>query len=149
MIPNTCGELSTNYPSNLVILRSEKGEEEDEDVNGSGGHEVREFNPPSNNGLDLLLESESFMGSSFTLNGSTNGLTHHNTDSISISKSTNNNENGTLDPSKLKELCSRARFARCRARFPVPVILYNKKHICRLVLLLFFGRCLLLFFLKM
>lgn len=54
----------------------------------------------------------------------------------SITSSTNSDlnsgssENG-IELSKLKDLCSRARFARCRARFPVPVILYNQKHICR------------------
>lgn len=48
-------------------------------------------------------------------------------------KSTNN---GTLyesvyDVSKLKDLFMKARSARCRARFPLPVILYNGKNICR------------------
>lgn len=40
-------------------------------------------------------------------------------------------ENGATELTKLKDLCSRARFARCRARFPIPVILYKQKHICR------------------
>ncbi|KAK2188328.1 hypothetical protein NP493_135g00014 [Ridgeia piscesae] len=31
----------------------------------------------------------------------------------------------------LKELFSKARFARCRARFSIPVILFEGKHICR------------------
>ncbi|KAL1130160.1 hypothetical protein AAG570_013098 [Ranatra chinensis] len=35
------------------------------------------------------------------------------------------------DVSKLKDLISKARFARCRARFPLPVILYKGKNICR------------------
>lgn len=35
------------------------------------------------------------------------------------------------DSQKLRELFSRARSARCRARFPVPVILYRGKNICR------------------
>ncbi|XP_069693160.1 phosphatidylinositol-3,5-bisphosphate 3-phosphatase MTMR14 isoform X2 [Periplaneta americana] len=35
------------------------------------------------------------------------------------------------DPSRLRELFMRSRFARCRARFPLPVILYRGKHICR------------------
>lgn len=39
-------------------------------------------------------------------------------------------ENG-VELTKLKDLCSRARFARCRARFPIPVILYKQKKICR------------------
>ncbi|XP_014249851.1 myotubularin-related protein 14 isoform X2 [Cimex lectularius] len=44
--------------------------------------------------------------------------------------------NGTIyesvyDAAKLKELFGKARFARCRARFPLPVILYKGKNICR------------------
>ncbi|XP_015599397.1 myotubularin-related protein 14 [Cephus cinctus] len=35
------------------------------------------------------------------------------------------------DPNKLKELIKSARFARCRSRFPLPVILYKGRHICR------------------
>ncbi|CAH1782584.1 unnamed protein product [Owenia fusiformis] len=35
------------------------------------------------------------------------------------------------DLPRLKELFTKARFARCRARFVVPVILINGKHICR------------------
>lgn len=35
------------------------------------------------------------------------------------------------DPIKLKELIKNARYARCRTRFPLPVILYNGRHICR------------------
>ncbi|KAF7396595.1 hypothetical protein HZH66_007457 [Vespula vulgaris] len=35
------------------------------------------------------------------------------------------------DPIKLKELIKSARFARCRSRFPLPVILYKGRHVCR------------------
>lgn len=35
------------------------------------------------------------------------------------------------DPIRLKELIKSARFARCRSRFPLPVILYNGRYICR------------------
>lgn len=35
------------------------------------------------------------------------------------------------DVNKLRDLMKNARFARCRARFPLPVILYKGKHICR------------------
>lgn len=34
-------------------------------------------------------------------------------------------------PAKVQDLCQRARLARCRARFPVPVILLDGKHVCR------------------
>ncbi|CAG0884097.1 unnamed protein product [Darwinula stevensoni] len=36
-----------------------------------------------------------------------------------------------LDPTRVKDLISKARFARCRARFPVPVIFFQGRHICR------------------
>ena len=35
------------------------------------------------------------------------------------------------DPIRLKELIKSARYARCRSRFPLPVILYKGKYICR------------------
>ncbi|XP_071943784.1 phosphatidylinositol-3,5-bisphosphate 3-phosphatase MTMR14-like [Antedon mediterranea] len=35
------------------------------------------------------------------------------------------------DKNKLRTLFSQSSFARCRGRFPMPVILYNGKHICR------------------
>ncbi|XP_046428969.1 myotubularin-related protein 14 isoform X1 [Neodiprion fabricii] len=35
------------------------------------------------------------------------------------------------DINKLRELMKNARFARCRSRFPLPVILYKGKYICR------------------
>ncbi|XP_011147300.1 myotubularin-related protein 14 [Harpegnathos saltator] len=35
------------------------------------------------------------------------------------------------DPNKLKKLMIDARNARCRSRFPVPVIFYEGKHVCR------------------
>lgn len=35
------------------------------------------------------------------------------------------------DPNKLKELIKSARFARCRSRFPLPVILYKGRRVCR------------------
>lgn len=35
------------------------------------------------------------------------------------------------ESTRLRDLISKARLARCRARFPLPVILYQGKHICR------------------
>ncbi|KMQ90362.1 myotubularin-related protein 14 [Lasius niger] len=32
---------------------------------------------------------------------------------------------------KLKKLMKNSRFARCRSRFPIPVILYKGRHVCR------------------
>lgn len=38
---------------------------------------------------------------------------------------------GKLDAGRLRYLITRARLARCRARFPLPVILYGGKYVCR------------------
>lgn len=35
------------------------------------------------------------------------------------------------DANKMRDLINKARFARCRARFPLPVILFKGKYICR------------------
>ncbi|RWS06197.1 myotubularin-related protein 14-like protein [Dinothrombium tinctorium] len=40
-------------------------------------------------------------------------------------------DSSQLDSTKLRELILKARIARCRARFPVPVILFDNKYICR------------------
>lgn len=37
----------------------------------------------------------------------------------------------SYDPTKLRDLINKARFARSRTRFPVPVILYKGKFVCR------------------
>ncbi|XP_018044999.1 PREDICTED: myotubularin-related protein 14 [Atta colombica] len=40
-------------------------------------------------------------------------------------------ENMLIKRNKLIKLMTRSRFARCRSRFPVPVILYKGRHVCR------------------
>lgn len=37
----------------------------------------------------------------------------------------------SFDAPKLKDLISKARFARSRTRFPIPVIIYKGKYVCR------------------
>ncbi|CAL8109799.1 unnamed protein product [Orchesella dallaii] len=215
VLPNSGGELSTNYPSSLVILESEKsivdalasavttpcnGMTESSSVhhhvntgvlsgsshcsqstNGDRDRtspSVNLFKTESGNGKALEEEVDGGRGDAKTEKPSGNGF-HDDPDSngvlvdknelqieleqqekqislklglgnasltsseslfrlgsASITSSTNSElgssipENG-VELTKLKELCSRARFARCRARFPVPVILYNQKNICR------------------
>ncbi|CAB3381862.1 Hypothetical predicted protein [Cloeon dipterum] len=74
-IDNSTGELSSRYPSHLIVLESEK-------------HASSSEQPST------IYE-------------------------------------GTLDAAKMKDAISKARIARCRSRFPVPVILFRGKHICR------------------
>ncbi|XP_015171073.1 PREDICTED: myotubularin-related protein 14 [Polistes dominula] len=47
------------------------------------------------------------------------------------SKNTETMCESMYDPNKLREIIKNARYARCRTRFPLPVILYNGRHICR------------------
>lgn len=46
-------------------------------------------------------------------------------------RTTNTIYESLYDVNKLRELINKARFARCRMRFPLPVILYKGKYICR------------------
>ncbi|KAJ9595168.1 hypothetical protein L9F63_013526 [Diploptera punctata] len=85
VISNNGGELSSNYPSKLIILEHEHGSS---GMNGAS----RPTEPPR-----------------------TTGTIYEN----------------MYDATKLRDLFGKSRFARCRARFPLPVILYRGKHICR------------------
>lgn len=51
--------------------------------------------------------------------------------SVEAPRTTSTIYENMYDPSKLRDLFGKSRFARCRARFPLPVILYHGKHICR------------------
>ena len=106
-ISNENGELATSYPSRLIIPLSERLESKLVPDSGDAGSTIHRSS---------TLTNKSSLESRFN----------------SCSKSLNNSRtNKRLDVNKLKELISRARVARCRARFPVPVILYNDKYICR------------------
>lgn len=87
-ISNTSGELSSHYPSQILIPEYEIKQQ----VNGY----------------------------STALNSATTSQRQQQT-----IYETNH------DPSKMRDLINKARFARCRARFPLPVILYRGKYICR------------------
>ncbi|XP_074645577.1 phosphatidylinositol-3,5-bisphosphate 3-phosphatase MTMR14-like [Tubulanus polymorphus] len=51
--------------------------------------------------------------------------------SLSTANKHNENVQSLYDVNKLKDLFIKSRFARCRARFAVPIILIEGKHICR------------------
>lgn len=74
-IPNYNGDLSTNYPSHILVPESEK--------------------PRSGSSPAVIYEQQVF------------------------------------DAAKFRDLIKSARLARCRARFPIPVIFYRGKFICR------------------
>lgn len=95
-IPNDIGELSTHYPSVLLVPE----------------HELK------------TVQNNFFLSSS-----SGPGTISSNQGSQQQQQETIYENN--LDSTKLRDLFNRARFARCRARFPVPIILYRGKYICR------------------
>ncbi|CAG7815745.1 unnamed protein product [Allacma fusca] len=118
IVSNVNGELSTNYPSSLVILEAEKREEDDLVGREDGNIDLNNFS-------SVRLSSS---------NGDHNNSVHSLSTISSASSRVGGlsvSYDGNPEVYKVKELFGKARFARCRARFPVPVILYNNKHICR------------------
>lgn len=112
-INNRTGDLSSHYPSLLVIPENEKQKP---------------------NGLSSTLQSSSMGNGSVTPPSVSLGLP--NISVASNNSSTQRTQQQTIyensyDPSKLRELMNKARFARSRTRFPVPVILYKGKFVCR------------------
>ncbi|KAF7490192.1 Myotubularin-related protein 14 [Sarcoptes scabiei] len=116
VLPNNKGQLSSSYPSKIVIpskesekshlnqcvgLNENNEDEEDEEKISS------EFNPLDSDPSEFESDCNKFQ----------------NENGTSISKS--------YEVKKLIDLISKARVARCRARFPIPAILYKDKYICR------------------
>lgn len=99
LIPNENGELSTSYPSKLIVPQQF----------ASGPAEACARQPGAYaNPFDANKENEE----SFATNGGHCFAAN-------------------IDAGKLRDLMTKARVARCRARFPVPVILVDGKYICR------------------
>uniref|UniRef100_A0A336MS51 CSON006227 protein n=1 Tax=Culicoides sonorensis TaxID=179676 RepID=A0A336MS51_CULSO len=116
-ISNTTGELSSHYPSQILVPEYENTNcnnytNNSNNIQNSTNNKISSSNSPSNNGdngIEIGTDS----------NGSNTPKTP-----LSIYDSAN-------DPSRLRDLINKARFARCRARFPLPVILFKGKYICR------------------
>ncbi|KAF2885628.1 hypothetical protein ILUMI_20570 [Ignelater luminosus] len=87
LISNNNGELSSNYPNQLMFLERE--------------------------------------------NAHNQTVTIGNSNSQSAQRATNTIYESLYDPQSIRDQISKARLARCRARFPIPVILYKGKYICR------------------
>ncbi|EAT46432.1 AAEL002370-PA [Aedes aegypti] len=110
-IPNPNGELSAHYPAKLLIPEQE----------------VKRVYPFGQNVTDTYGEyhpKEASNPSAPRNGGSSDSrASPPNRDQVIV--------DGKLDAQRLRYLILRARLARCRARFPLPVILYNGKYICR------------------
>ncbi|XP_058061640.1 myotubularin-related protein 14 isoform X1 [Anopheles bellator] len=120
-ISNSTGELSAHYPSNLLIPEYEyknftsSNNTQPPATNGFGNSD---FLPrPSNVATDLRWpQSQQPPSAPQPPAQQQQQQTIYET---------------TYDGNKLRDLINKARFARCRARFPLPVILYKGKYICR------------------
>lgn len=120
-IANRSGELSSHYPSLIVIPENEK-----QKPNGC-------FSNIFNNStatLQTASTNSTITSSSATPASSMTSLNVSNTSSSQRTQQQTIYEN-SYDPAKLRDLMSKARFARSRTRFPIPVILYKGKFVCR------------------
>ncbi|OTF71275.1 hypothetical protein BLA29_000132 [Euroglyphus maynei] len=114
VIKNDKGQLSTSYPSKIVIPEIEI----------------------INSKISYIDDDEKY---STTSNNNQVPINNDEVDNLIIANNDNNVVNGKLqnqnqekfDVNKLKDLIKKARVARCRARFPIPAILYKNKYICR------------------
>lgn len=117
-IGNFSGELSSHYPSLIVIPENEKQKP---------------------NGLSSTIQSTSTGNGSLTppplsSNASSFGIGIGNVAANNPSSQRTQQQTiyeNSYDSTKLRELMNKARFARSRTRFPVPVILYKGKFVCR------------------
>lgn len=87
-ITNTNGELSSHYPSQILIPE----------------YEIKNVNGYNNSTFSSATTSQRPQQTIYE---------------------------STHDASKMRDLINKARFARCRARFPLPVILFKGKYVCR------------------
>lgn len=105
-ISNKDGELSSHYPSLIVIPENEKQKP---------------------NGLSSTMQSTSTNNGSVVTPPPGSGV---NNPSSQRPQQQTIYEN-SYDATKLRDIMLKARFARSRTRFPVPVILYKGKFVCR------------------
>lgn len=151
-ISNSTGELSSHYPSQILIpefenARSNNSNSVSNNSNGSSNHSNN--HTISSNNTNVNINTTNHNNCSTNCNNediTNNGVVE--SDNISIMTTTtitttptgitegNNIQQQTIyesanDPTRLRDLINKARFARCRARFPLPVILYKGKYICR------------------
>lgn len=137
-IGNPSGELSSHYPHQIIIPENEKVRP----ASNAFASGLQSTNA-SSNGCSTMppgagIGSVGSSCGSTTSNGSGNGA------NASAGLIPNNGMAGqraphqqetiyenSYDPRKLRDLMCKARLARSRTRFPVPVILYKGKFVCR------------------
>ncbi|XP_052893535.1 myotubularin-related protein 14 isoform X2 [Anopheles moucheti] len=125
-ISNTTGELSSHYPSTLLIP-----EYEYKNLSSSSGNNTQAPAGGSNNGFSSIND---FLTRSGPPTAQAHQASHQQQPPPSAPSAGPGQQTiyeTTYDGNKLRDLINKARFARCRARFPLPVILYKGKYICR------------------
>nr|XP_040237665.2 myotubularin-related protein 14 isoform X1 [Anopheles coluzzii] len=133
-ISNSTGELSSHYPSTLLIP-----EYEYKSLSSSGSAGINNTQAPTyaaggpNNGYASINDY-------LTRTGQQPQTPQQQQQQTSVPTAGPGQQQQqqqqtiyetTYDGNKLRDLINKARFARCRARFPLPVILYKGKYICR------------------
>ncbi|XP_055595238.1 myotubularin-related protein 14 isoform X2 [Uranotaenia lowii] len=115
-ISNSNGELSAHYPGKLLIPEQEIRQPNTVPANPTSSTFTRASSDPP-----VATKSSKDSGA--------------DTKPISTSTASSTRDplvvDGRLDAQRLRYLIWRARLARCRARFPLPVILFRGKYICR------------------
>ncbi|XP_035915006.1 myotubularin-related protein 14 isoform X2 [Anopheles stephensi] len=131
-ISNTTGELSSHYPSTLLIP-----EYEYKNLSGNSGNNTQAPPPPTtggpNNGFASINDflTRSAQPQAPQQQPPPPPQTQPPPSAPSAGPGQQTIYEATYDGNKLRDLINKARFARCRARFPLPVILYKGKYICR------------------
>lgn len=154
-INNRAGELSSHYPSLIVIPENEKQQQKPNGLSSMSATQCPmaaataaaaatavnngSLTPPPSAFMSSTSSSSSSSSSSaanapasapiFTSFGLTN-ITVASNPSAGRTQQQTIYEN-SYDSAKLRDLMNKARFARSRTRFPVPVILYKGKFVCR------------------
>ncbi|XP_049283122.1 myotubularin-related protein 14 isoform X2 [Anopheles funestus] len=123
-ISNTTGELSSHYPSTLLIP-----EYEYKNLSSSSGNNTQAPAGGTTNGFASINDFLTRSGPTGQQQAPQQPPTTPSAPNAGPGQQTIYET--TYDGNKLRDLINKARFARCRARFPLPVILYKGKYICR------------------
>uniref|UniRef100_A0A182NC01 Uncharacterized protein n=1 Tax=Anopheles dirus TaxID=7168 RepID=A0A182NC01_9DIPT len=147
-ISNSTGELSSHYPSTLLIPEYEYKSFSSSVANNTQAPTSGGIGIGPNNGFASISDFLARSGSVSTVSSQqqpqpqapgppTSAPAPPPTSTVpsapppSMAPGQQTIYETTYDGNKLRDLINKARFARCRARFPLPVILYKGKYICR------------------
>ncbi|XP_063853752.1 myotubularin-related protein 14-like [Scylla paramamosain] len=149
VVPNTSGELCSSYPSQLVIPEVERNPTNSTNTSTTLGPSAPQH-PPAPHACPLTLASPSPLlpapsfssvvsrgvaggggGGGSVLGNSVDGAGPSPPPPPPPPSSSAAAAEGQTEGSRLRDLILKAKFARCRARFPIPVILYRGNYVCR------------------